>query len=385
MPLEDLEQVEAEAGAQRSDELPRRGREGGVLELPDHPPAAEEAEVAPLRPGAGVVGVLPRDRGEVGAALNPGAKRLDLGPGLGLGPLGADLDEDVAGVHLLGALVVARVLFVEALQIGRVELDLGAQTAAVDEQVGDHPLTRQAEILPVRGVVGLDPGGIDGGLLGEPGGRELEVADPGPLRLLAVGALDLGIRHVERLGEDARDLVDEDLVADHLLERRHRVALVGDHLLVILLTDEVAALVAEDRLGEDRLPHLRVARREAEPLGLAQQDLLAHELLERLERELELLGHLGSEPLAERLAVPLFEVAVLALVLVVADATVAHGGRRPAAAPAETGAAEVDEDEGDEDDDDEPENPGEVTQVVTQDLEHGRLPRPGEPGTNAAC
>ena len=148
---------------------------------------------------------------------------------------------------------------------------------------------------------------------------------------------------------------------------------------------ELAALHAAGRLGEDRLPHLRVARREAEPLGLAQQDLLAHELLERLERELELLGHLGSEPLAERLAVPLFEVAVLALVLVVADATVAHGGRRPAAAPAETGAAEVDEDEGDEDDDDEPENPGEVTQVVTQDLEHGRLPRPGEPGTNAAC
>jgi len=152
-----------------------------------------------------------------------------------------------------------------------------------------------------------------------------------------------------------------------------RVADAAQEALVVLLADEGPGGVLQRRHLEDRVAHVAVADLEPGAGGLADQQLAVDQALDRLLRELHPVGHLGVPLAAESLSILGLEPPVLALELPLADRIAAERHRRAASPPPLVGAeaaAEIDEDEDDEDQDHDPEDPGEVFDVVAEDLEH---------------
>ncbi len=98
----DLEEVEAEAGLDGSDDDPGLGRESRLLELGNHLAAAEKADLAAARRARRIFGGGARESREILARLEPLGDRVELGPRLLGGPLVVDLEQDVARPHLLG-------------------------------------------------------------------------------------------------------------------------------------------------------------------------------------------------------------------------------------------------------------------------------------------
>ena len=147
--LEHLDQMRAEAGADRPDEAPWRGAERRLLELLDHAAAAEEAEIAAAHLRARIVGELGGELGEVLAGLDALAQRDERGVGHLGRPGVVDLEQDVAGANLLFLLPVVEMRVVVGLELGLLEGHLGARAHRVDQQVVHDALRRQAELLGV--------------------------------------------------------------------------------------------------------------------------------------------------------------------------------------------------------------------------------------------
>src|SRR5947209_7738675 len=369
--VEDLDQVVAEAGLDRAHQLVERGVEGRVLELLDHAVAAEGAEVAAVGLGGRVVGVLGGHLGEVGAALDLLLRLLDARLSLGVGALVVDLHQDVPGVDLLLVREIGLVRVVEALEVLIGHLDVAGGAVAVDEQVGDVALLRQAELR----LVGLEVGGEIGrrglDLGGEAAAGDLEVADLGLLHLVAVGLLDLVLADVEVGRQGGGELLHQQLVPQVALELPGGEPVGLEPPDVLVLADEAPLLVLED--FEDLVAQLGVGDGEPQAARLGEEDLLADQLVEGLERQPHLLGQLGSELVAVHLVEPVVLALVGALELrrrhpLAAD----RGGDVLALVRLPDVAAELHGQRQDEEGDDRPEDPGEVLQIVTKHLEHGK-------------
>ena len=105
--------------------------------------------------------------------------------------------------------------------------------------------------------------------------------------------LELLVGHRQPVGHRRAQLVDREAAADVVLELE---AIIGgrcmpEQLLVAGLADEAAVLL-ERRDREDPLPHLLVADRDAEPVGLGERGPFVDHLLEDLLLDAELLQQL---------------------------------------------------------------------------------------------
>src|SRR5437660_3150066 len=120
----DLDDVVAERRLHGADDLPGLGAERGVLELRDHLPAAEVAQLAALVLGRRIGRVLLRQRVPVAAGLH---LRQHLLRGVLVG------DQDMARLHLLG-LVEHRVVLVEVrLDVALADVDLRRERLLEDD------------------------------------------------------------------------------------------------------------------------------------------------------------------------------------------------------------------------------------------------------------
>ncbi|HXT19201.1 MAG TPA: hypothetical protein VN923_00475 [Thermoanaerobaculia bacterium] len=359
-----LDQVVAEFGLHRPHHLADRGAEGGLIEGGHHAAAAEPAEVAAALGVAAVGRHRGRHLGEVLAGVEPLLRHRRLGLGL---------DQDVAGVDLLGLLVLLPVLGVVVAQLGLAGRERLLDLRLVDEQVVGDALLGDAVLLAVLVEEALQLG--VGDLHRAAGEGDGEVAHLRLLHLLAVAVLDVLVGDHHRALERAHQPLQHELLADGLLEGLGGVAEAAHRHRVALGADELALAVLEHRQVDDVAAQLAVGDLEVEVARLRQQDLVGDQAIERLLGQLQLLGQLLVVLLAELLPHLLVEALLLALVLHEGDRLAADRRRRRVgrAAGVVAAATEVDEDEEDEDADDDPEDPGQVFHRVAKNLQHGEV------------
>ncbi len=367
--LEDLDDVVSERALHGADDVLFLRSEGGLFELLHHAAARKRAEVAAVRLRARVVRFGPRERREIRAALEPSHRGLRLRL-LGGVVRSLGLVEDVPRVHFLALAEGLRVRRVVGRDVRVRDLDRGTDLRGLDEEVLGLALLGLHVWRGVRLEVrpGLDVGRRR--LRGRDDGQER----PGDLRL-DVPLLELGlhllVRDDDGLGEEAVQLLEENLLTLRLLEALRRETIRGQDPAVRRVAHE-GSVLHEQRLAalrildaEQVLRELVVRDLEVQPFGLLAEETPVDEGVEHLLGQIHGAHELGAVVLAVGLPVTILGERVFLL---------EFGRRNPDPAglrregrlrsPALGAHAPVREDEDHEDGDDRPEDPLEVFEVL---------------------
>src|SRR5512140_2267392 len=382
--LEDLDDVVSERALDRTDDLLLLRGEGGLFEFLHHAAAGKRSEVAARGFRAGIVRFGLRERREVRAALELPHRGLRLRL-LGGVVRRLGLVEDVPRVHFLALAVGLRVRRVGGRDVRVRDLDRGTDLRGLDEEVfrlallGLH--VRRRVRLEVR--LGLDVGRRR--LRGRDEGQERQGDLLLDIPLLELG-LNLPVRDDDGLGEEAVQLLEENLLALGLFEALGREAIRGQDAPVRRVAHENAVL-HEQRLAalrvldaEEVLRELVVRDLEVQALGLLAEEAPVDEGVEHLLGQVHGARKLGGVVLAVGLPVTILGERVFLLEFHRRDPDVA-GRRRVGRLPSPSLGAHppVRENEDHEDGDDRPEDPLEVLEVLAKCLEHCVLRRRARP------
>ncbi len=285
----DLNQVEAEGGLHRADDLPGLGGEGRLLEGGDHLAAVELPEVAPLGSGA-VLRVLLGEGREVAPLLGLGEEldRLVLHLlHLRRVRILGDAQKDVAGAHPLRDLVPVEVGLVGLVQLAVAGGDLLLEVRGAEGEGGDLHLLRDHVALRVGRVKGAEGGVVHLHLAGELGGIDAAVGDLDLLPLQAVGLCHLGVAHRQGAPHQPRQVEAGEELAPVGLELLRREALAAQIGVVVPPLELAPLLELGDRL--DGVEELRIAHRQPHLRGGVGQEPPADQVVQGPLLQTELL------------------------------------------------------------------------------------------------
>ena len=261
------------------------------------------------------------------------------------------------------------ILIVVGADLGVGDLDRRAQPIGIDEQVVDHPTLGHPKILLILAEELGDLRLGEGDLVAQLRRRQPEVANAGGLGLGLVFLHDLFVRDKQVVGHDRVDLLGQQIGPHPGFELLDGVAVGAQNLVVAILSHEAAVGELKSRDLGDVLDHLAVGDPKPHPIGLVENDLLGHQLVQHLHRQADLLSQLTVELLAIGLTIEVLGLAIASLELGVGDLELTDGGRGVRRRGAtRLDAAEIGEDEEDENRDDEPEDPAQIFQIVTKRL-----------------
>ncbi|MDT4838409.1 hypothetical protein FQZ97_721660 [compost metagenome] len=226
-----------------------------------------EAQVTAVGSGAGVVGELLGQGGEVLALVQALLDLLDPGLGLLFVQLVIDLDQDVAGLALFGQ--VADLFLVLGLEVFFLGFDLAEEGRLLQLDVFDDNLLRAHELVDMAIVVGLDVAVGDGdrGRIGlqDQGG---EVAG---LLLQTGKGIHFGGGDETAASQAGAQLADEHFLLEHLAELQTVVVHLADDLVEAVGIE--LAIHLEFRGLQDKLVKGALGEGEISLLGTLQQQL----------------------------------------------------------------------------------------------------------------
>ena len=256
-------------------------RERGILEFL-HRLRAHDPPDFPAALGAGILGMLLGQCGEVGAGLDLGQNvlsgllnRRDLRRILAGG-----LEQDVRHLDAVGHPIVREVPAIVLLQGRLINLDLRANAVRIDQHVADAALGRRLVALGVLLEEGIERRRRDLDRLQEPAGIENHVLD---LRLgIALDELFVHLRwsYHHAVCDHAPHFIEQQFLPELRLELPHRQTLRLESVLVGVHTDKLAVLI-KPRNSLKGLEHLLRGDFESQFLGLLDHRTLEDHLIER--------------------------------------------------------------------------------------------------------
>ena len=282
-----LDDVEAILGLHYVGEARLVQPEGRIGKGLDHRVTLEEAQIAPLLGRARVLGVLLRQLGKlVRMGLGLGQQRLGTGLhlllGRCIGPF-RHLQQDMAGLTLLGLVELVAVLLVVGLQLFLGRLDI----------LGQHVGAAQRHIADVHRL-----GQVEGGRMGVVIGLELLIGRCQPLLVVTRGhqqranhppvllggkhAVHHGLRHHRRIRHRTLDGAHGQHLAHLRLVLRRRQAIGCQQPLVALDVELAVGIPQISVLVQDGLLDLARRDRDAGTACIGQHGLAGDQVLQHL-------------------------------------------------------------------------------------------------------